>query len=80
MTRPLISDAAGVTLSPLWLGEFLKNIRPDFGLEGAEYEEVSGSPLEEVEPSEQPLEGVSGKGLEWKEHAVALGTAGRGSE
>ena len=52
----------------------------EFGLEGAESEEVSGLPLEEVSVSEQPLEGVSGKGLEWKEHAVVLGTAGRGSE
>ena len=52
----------------------------EFGLEGAESEEVSGFPLEEVEVSEQPLERVSGKGLEWKECAVALGTAGRDSD
>ena len=38
----------GATLSPLQLREFLKNIRPDFGLEGAESKEVSGLPLEEV--------------------------------
>ena len=70
----------GVTLSLLWLGESLKNIGAEFRSEGAESKEVSGLPLEEVEVSEQPLEGVSGEGLEWKEHAVALGTAGRGSE
>ena len=70
----------GVTLSLLWLGESLKNIGAEFGLEGAEAEEVSGLPLEEVEVSEQPLEGVSGKGLEWNEPAVVLGTAGRGLE
>ena len=80
MTRPLISDATGVALSPLQLGGFLKNIGPDFGSEGAESKEVSGLPLEEVELSEQPSEGVSGKGLEWKECVVVLGTAGRGSE
>ena len=45
-----------------------------------ESEEVSGLPLEEVEVSEQPSEGMSGEGSEWKEHTVALGTAGRGSE
>ena len=80
MTRPLILDAVGVTLSPLQLREFPKNVGPDFGSEGAESEEVSGLPSEEVELSEQPLEGVSGEGLEWKEHVVALGAAGRGSE
>ena len=48
----------GVTLSLLWLGESLKNIGAEFGLEGAESEEVSELPLEEVEVSEQPLEGV----------------------
>ena len=79
MTQPLISDAVGVTLSPLWLGESLKNVGAEFRLECVESEEVSRLPLEEVEVSEQPLEGVSGKGLEWKECVVALGTAGRGS-
>ena len=79
MTQPLISDAAGVTLSPLWLGGFLKNVGQDFGLEGAESEEVSRPPSEEVELSEQPSEGMSGKGLEWKECVVALGAAGRSS-
>ena len=44
-----------------------------------ESEEVSGLPSEEVELSEQPSEGVSGEGLEWKECVVALGTAGRGT-
>ena len=80
MTQPLISDAVGVALSPLRLGESPKNIRLEFGLEGAESKEASGLPLEEAEVLEQPLEGVSGKGLEWKEHTVALGNAGRGSE
>ena len=70
----------GATLSPLWLREFPKNIRPDFRLEGAESEEVSGLPSEEVEVSEQLSEGMSGEGLGWKECAVALGTAGRGLE
>ena len=45
-----------------------------------ESKEVSGLPSEEVELLEQPLEGVLGEGLEWKECVVALGTAGRGSE
>ena len=80
MTRPLISDAMGVALSLLRLRESLKIVRAEFGLEGAESEEVSGLPLEEAEVLEQPLEGVSGKGLEWKENTVALGNAGRGSE
>ena len=71
MTRPLISDAVGATLSPLWLGEFPKNVRPDFRSEGAESEEVSGLPLEEVEVLEQPLEGVLGEVLGWKECAGA---------
>ena len=52
----------------------------EFGLEGAELEEVSKLPSEEVEVSEQPLEGVSGEVLGWKEHVVILRTAGRGSE
>ena len=73
-------DATGATLSPLQLRELLKNVRLYFGSEGVESEEVSGLPSEEAEVSEQPLEGMSGKGSEWKEHAVALGTAGRGSE
>ena len=80
MTCSLISDATGVALSPLWLGESPKNIRAESRSEGAESKEVSGSPLEEVELLEQSSEGVSGKGSEWKEHAIALGTAGRGSE
>ena len=72
-------DAAGVAISLLWLGESLKNVRVELGSEGVESEVVSGLPSE-AEVSEQPLEGVLGKGLEWKEHVVALGTAGRGSE
>ena len=70
----------GAALPPLRLGEFLKNVRPDFGSEGAESEEVSRLPSEEEEVLEQPLEEMSGEGLEWKECAVALETAGRGSE
>ena len=80
MMWPLILDATGAALSPLWLRESLENIRAEFGLEGVEFEEVSELPLEEVEVLEQPSEGVSGKGSEWKEHAVVLGTAGRGLE
>ena len=80
MTRPLILDAAGVALSLLWLGESPKNIGAEFRSEGVESKEVSGLPSEEAEVSEQLLEGVSGKGLEWKEHVVALGTVGRGLE
>ena len=68
------------TLSLLQLGESPKNIRSEFRSEGAESKEVSKLPSEEAEVSEQPLEGVSGEGSEWKEHAVVLGTAGRGSE
>ena len=45
-----------------------------------ETEGVSGLPLEEVEVSEQPSEGVSGERLEWKERAVVLGPTGRGLE
>ena len=80
VTQPLISDAVGAALSPLQLGESLKNIGVEFGLEGAESKEVSELPSEEVEVSEQPSEGVLGEGLEWKEHVVVLGTAGRNSE
>ena len=54
----------GAALSPLQLREYPENIRAEFGSEGAELEEVSKLPLEEVEVSEQPLEGVSDKGLE----------------
>ena len=78
MTQPLILDAAGVTLSPLRLRESPKNVRVEFRLEGVESKEVSGLPLEEAEVSEQPSEGVSGEGSEWKECMVALGNAGRG--
>ena len=70
----------GATLSSLQLRESPKNIRAEFRSEGAESEEVSELPLEEAEVSEQPSEGVSGKGLEWKECTVVLGTAGRGLE
>ena len=80
MTQPLILDATGATLSLLRLGESLRNVRVEFRLEGTESEEVSELPLEEVEVSEQFSEGVSDKGLEWREHTVVLGTAGRGSE
>ena len=80
MTRPLISDAAGVALTLLWLRESLKSIGVEFRSEGAESEEVSRLLSKEVEVSEQPSEGVLGEGSEWKEHAVALGTAGRGLE
>ena len=45
-----------------------------------ELEEVSKLPSEEAEVSEQPLEGVSGEGSEWKERAAVLGTARRGLE
>ena len=43
-------------------------------------EEVSKLPLEEAEVLEQPLEGVLGEALGWKEHVVVLETAGRGLE
>ena len=80
MTQSLILDPTGVTLSLLWLRESLKNIRVELRSEGEESEEVSGLPSEEAEVWEQPSEGVLGEGSEWKEHVVALGTAGRGSE
>ena len=70
----------GVTLSLLQLGESLKNVRVESRSEGVESKEVSGLPSEEAEVLEQPSEGVSGEGSEWKEHVVVLGTAGRGSE
>ena len=72
-----------VTLTPLWLGESLKNVRVEYGSEGAESEEVSRLLSEEAEVaevSEQPLEGVLGERLEWKECVIALGTAGRNLE
>ena len=59
----------GATLSLLRLGESLRNVRVEFRSEGTESEEVSKLPLE-----------VSDEGSEWREHAVVLGTAGRGSE
>ena len=52
----------------------------EFRLEGVELEEVSELPSEEVEVLEQPLEGVLGEVLGWKEHMVVLGTVGRGLE
>ena len=70
----------GVALTPLWLGESPKSVRVEFVSEGAESEEVFKLLSEEAEVSEQPSEGVLGEGSEWKERAVALGTAGRGSE
>ena len=68
----------GTALSLLQLQEYPENIGAKFRLEGAELAEVSELPSEEAEVSEQPLEGVSGKGSEWKEHVVVLGAAGRG--
>ena len=50
----------------------------EFRSEGVESKEVSELPLEEAEVLEQPSEGVSGEGSEWRERAVVLGTAGRG--
>ena len=54
----------GAALSPLRLGESPKNIRAEFGSEGAESEEVSKLLLEEVEVSEQPSEAVLDQGAE----------------
>ena len=76
----MILDALGATLSLLQLQEYLENVRAESGLEGVELEGVSELPLEEVEVSEQPSEGVLGEALGWKEQAVALGIAGRDSE
>ena len=45
----------------------------EFGSEGAELEEISELPLEEVEVSEQALEEISGEVLRWKECVVVLG-------
>ena len=73
-------DAAGAALSLLRLGESPRNVGAEFRLEGMESEEVSELPSGEVEVSEQSLEGVSDEGSEWREHAVALGTVGRGLE
>ena len=69
----------GATLSLLQLRESLRNVRAEFGSEGAESKEVSELPSEEAEVSEQPSEGVSDEGSEWKE-CMVWGTAGRGSE
>ena len=68
-----------IALSPLQLRESLKNIRVESRLEGAESEEVSKLPFEEAEVSEQPLEGASGEGSEWKEHVLVLKGLGIGS-
>ena len=73
-------DATGAALSPLQLQEYPENIGVEFRLEGVELEEVSKLPSEEVEVLEQPLEGVLGEVLGWKEHMVVLGTVGRGLE
>ena len=70
----------GVALTLLWLGESPKSVKAEFRSEGVESKEVSRLPLEEAEVLEQPSEGVLGEGSEWKEHAVALGAAGRGLE
>ena len=50
--QPLISDAAGAALSPLQLGESLRNVGVEFRSEGTESEEVSKLPSEEAEVSE----------------------------
>ena len=70
----------GAALSLLQLQEYPENVRVEFGSEGAELEEVSELPSEEVEVSEQPSEEVFGEVLGWKECMVVLGTAGRGLE
>ena len=63
MTQLLISEATGATPSPLWLQEYSEDSRVGVGSEGAELEEVSELPLEEVEVLEQPLEEVLGEVL-----------------
>ena len=50
--QPLISDATRAALSPLRLGESLRNVRVEFGSEGMESEGVSELPSEEVEVPE----------------------------
>ena len=52
----------------------------EFGSEGMESKKVSELPSEEAEVLEQSSEGVLDEGLEWREHAVVLGTAGRDLE
>ena len=78
MMQPLISDAAGATPSLLQLQEYLENIGAGFRLEGVELEEVSNLPSEEAEVSEQPLEGVSGEVLGWKESHSSVGDCWKG--
>ena len=80
MMQPLILDAAGAALSLLQPQEYPEKVRVEFRSEGAESEEIFGSPSEETEVLEQPLEEVSDKVLGWKKHAVILGIAGRGLE
>ena len=70
----------GATLSLLQLQGYLENVRAEFGLEGVDLGEVSKLPLEEADVLEQPSEGVLGEASGWKEHAIVLGTVGRGSE
>ena len=48
----------GAAPSPLQPWEYLENVGAEFGLDGAELEEVFELPLEEVEVSEQPFEEV----------------------
>ena len=45
----------GATLSPLQLGESPRNIRAEFGSEGAESKEVSELPSEEAEVLEEAV-------------------------
>ena len=70
----------GAAPSPLQPQEFPKDIGVQVGLEGAELEEISELPLEEVEVSEWPSEEVSGEVLGWKECMVVLEITGRGLE
>ena len=70
----------GATPSPLQLQECSKDIGVEVGSEGAELEEVSELPLEEVEVSELPSEEVLDEVLGLKEHATVLEVAGRDLE
>ena len=62
MMWPLILDATGAAPS------LLQHIGVEFGLEGAESEEIFRLLLEETEVLEQPSEEISGEVLWWKEH------------
>ena len=64
---------------PLQLLEYSKDSGVEVESEGEKLEELLELPLEEVEVSELPLEGVLDEVLGWKEHRAVLEITGRDS-